>query len=443
MHLRKSDRRPLYKMLSKLKKRGAITEIPGGRYQLGGRKGDADRPPLQGTEQARFAGTPAAGGSLIGLRYQSISAACKSALTLPRPGHAAAWSSTTMATASSSSTHRRRNSTATSSFRVTQSKTPCTAITCRQNSSRRLQRRARGRPHLRVLNRAQPSGSRPLPLRRGAANYVCPTTLACSIRRNSARRGTHSAVSPEKLGLSDADERNRRAKPPHPAIDELDGAVVNVELLRFPAKALPPPDASSKFSAVPAKSASTSRSSFASISCRTFSRQTSPPKPSARASIASEATAQAAKIFAHLPIVTIDGETARDFDDAVYVSAAPTAGGNCRFTSRTSRITSHRHAARSAKLAFAAPRLFSRSRRAHASRRAFQRHVLAEAARRSPGHERAHGIRRARQHGGARMTRESSARAERMTYTNVNKVLEGDAETDRAIRDARCSISAT
>src|SRR3984893_3716006 len=45
LDLKKSDRRPLYKMLSKLKKRGAITEIPGGRYRLGGRKVQAgDRP---------------------------------------------------------------------------------------------------------------------------------------------------------------------------------------------------------------------------------------------------------------------------------------------------------------------------------------------------------------------------------------------------------------
>src|SRR5437868_15324980 len=48
LHLRKSDRRPLYIMLSKLKKRGAVTEIPGGRYHLGGRKGDADRRPTKG-----------------------------------------------------------------------------------------------------------------------------------------------------------------------------------------------------------------------------------------------------------------------------------------------------------------------------------------------------------------------------------------------------------
>src|SRR5262245_9557124 len=46
LHLKKSDRRPLYKMLSKLKKRAAISELPGGRYRLGGRKPGADqRPP--------------------------------------------------------------------------------------------------------------------------------------------------------------------------------------------------------------------------------------------------------------------------------------------------------------------------------------------------------------------------------------------------------------
>src|SRR5437868_12644574 len=51
LHLRKSDRRPLYKMLSKLKKRGVITEIPGGRYHLGGRKSENDRRPFK--EQSR------------------------------------------------------------------------------------------------------------------------------------------------------------------------------------------------------------------------------------------------------------------------------------------------------------------------------------------------------------------------------------------------------
>src|SRR5271157_1143385 len=40
LHLRKSDQRSLFKMLGKLKKRGAIEEVPGGRYRLAGRKSD-------------------------------------------------------------------------------------------------------------------------------------------------------------------------------------------------------------------------------------------------------------------------------------------------------------------------------------------------------------------------------------------------------------------
>src|SRR5260370_14522763 len=38
LHLKKSDNRPLFKMLSKLKKRRAIEELPGGRYRLPSRK---------------------------------------------------------------------------------------------------------------------------------------------------------------------------------------------------------------------------------------------------------------------------------------------------------------------------------------------------------------------------------------------------------------------
>src|SRR6266702_288820 len=40
--LKKSDTRPLFKMLSKLKRRRAIEELPGGRYRLPGRKPDRE-----------------------------------------------------------------------------------------------------------------------------------------------------------------------------------------------------------------------------------------------------------------------------------------------------------------------------------------------------------------------------------------------------------------
>src|SRR5260370_12493717 len=45
--LKKSDTRPLFKMLSKLKKRRAIEELPGGRYRLPERKADREPRPQQ------------------------------------------------------------------------------------------------------------------------------------------------------------------------------------------------------------------------------------------------------------------------------------------------------------------------------------------------------------------------------------------------------------
>src|SRR2546425_3119103 len=44
LHLKKSDRRPLFKMLAKLKKRRAIEELPGRRYRLAARKPERDAP---------------------------------------------------------------------------------------------------------------------------------------------------------------------------------------------------------------------------------------------------------------------------------------------------------------------------------------------------------------------------------------------------------------
>src|SRR5258708_1431128 len=40
LHLKKTDNRPLFKMLSKLRKRGAIEELPGGRHRLPSRKSE-------------------------------------------------------------------------------------------------------------------------------------------------------------------------------------------------------------------------------------------------------------------------------------------------------------------------------------------------------------------------------------------------------------------
>src|SRR5207302_1036544 len=52
LHLKKSDNRPLFKMLSKLKKRRAIEELPGGRYRLPGRKSERSAPSQEAPQDA-------------------------------------------------------------------------------------------------------------------------------------------------------------------------------------------------------------------------------------------------------------------------------------------------------------------------------------------------------------------------------------------------------
>src|SRR2546430_4979350 len=42
LHMRRADRRPLFDMLARLKKRRLIEELPGGRYRLSGEKGGPD-----------------------------------------------------------------------------------------------------------------------------------------------------------------------------------------------------------------------------------------------------------------------------------------------------------------------------------------------------------------------------------------------------------------
>src|ERR1700675_2255134 len=51
LHLGKSDRRPLFKILTKLKKRNAIEELPGGRYRIA--KRNAAKEPSPATPQAK------------------------------------------------------------------------------------------------------------------------------------------------------------------------------------------------------------------------------------------------------------------------------------------------------------------------------------------------------------------------------------------------------
>jgi ribonuclease R len=104
---------------------------------------------------------------------------------------------------------------------------------------------------------------------------------------------------------------------------ELDGAVVNLEITRFPKGGLAPSGRVIEILGRPGE---------IGVDVEIIIRKHHLPhifpdevQAEARATQqkVSEADITGRRDFRHLPIVTIDGETARDFDDAVYVAALP------------------------------------------------------------------------------------------------------------------------
>jgi ribonuclease R len=111
---------------------------------------------------------------------------------------------------------------------------------------------------------------------------------------------------------------NRRAR-----LAELDGSVVNVEITRFPKGGLAPTGRVLEILGRPGE---------IGVDVEIIIRKhhlphTFPEEALAEAKAAPQEVTEpdlaGRRDFRHLPIVTIDGETARDFDDAVYVAALP------------------------------------------------------------------------------------------------------------------------
>ncbi len=181
--------------------------------------------------------------------------------------------------------------------------------------------RAEGRI-VRVLGRAHPSvvglfryGPR--------GNVVLPFDVRMQHQIEIPPGDELTAALREKLGLSgDAKEGGARGRR-LPNLPELDGAVVNVELLRFPAGGA---TATGRVIEILGRPGEMGVDIEIIIRKHRIPHEFSQEVLAEAANVAhppEEATLAGRRDFRDLPIVTIDGETARDFDDAVYAERRP------------------------------------------------------------------------------------------------------------------------
>jgi ribonuclease R len=307
LHLKRSDTRPLFKMLAKLKKRRAIEELSGGRYRLPGRQSDVaprDRPSqgdqLQPAHRPALASREELTGRLV-LHYDGYGFVVPDKpipqlngdVFIPRDAIEDAMHGDHVV--------------------VKVQRTGTLAGT--QRAEGRIVG-VLGRAHLSVVGlfRYGPRGS-----------VVLPYDIRL---QHEIEIPPGSELTPElrkKLGLPDLKEQGAQRKR-LPRLPELEGSVVNVELLRYPRGGTAPTGRVIEILGRPGE---------LGVDIEIIIRKHHLPhafshevleQAEHRAKAVSEVERQGREDFRHLPIVTIDGETARDFDDAVYVERGPDGG---------------------------------------------------------------------------------------------------------------------
>src|SRR6266446_7062926 len=235
----------------------------------------------------------------------------------------------------------------------------------------------------------------------------------------------------KRLGLSDPKEHAARARRlPH--LPELDGAVVNVELLRYPRGGAAPTGRVIEIIGRPGD---------LGVDTEIIIRKHHLPHVFA-AEVMKEAEQRALPVqeaelarrqdFRRVPIVTIDGETARDFDDAVYVERRVDGGWHLQVHIadvahyvRTLTALDGEARLRGTSVYFpdrAVPMLPEALSNGMCSLKPREDRLVMSALMEFDAAGRMNS---------ARMTPGIIKSAERMTYTNVNKVLEGDAEATK------------
>jgi ribonuclease R len=410
LQLKKTDARLLFKMLAKLKGRRAIEELPGGRYRLPSRKKELDSP-----------GAPRQPQSATLVQRPSLSNRdeIKGRLVLHHDGYG---------------------------FVVPNSPVPQLdgdvfiprdAIEDAMHGDHvlvKVQRvggvpgaqRAEGRI-VRILDRAHPSvvGL----FRYGQQrNVVLPYDIRIQHEVEIPRGRELTPGLWKKFGFSGGDETSigsRRI----PRVHELDGAVVNVELLSYPRGGAAPTGRVTEILGRPGE---------LGVDTEIIIRKHHLPhsfsgevlaETGKRARAATDAELRGREDFRSLPIVTIDGETARDFDDAVHVEHRPDGSWHLQVHIadvahyvRTDSVLDREARLRGTSVYFpdrAVPMLPEALSNGMCSLKPQEDRLVMSALMELDA---------AGQMKSSRMVAGVIRSAERMTYTNVNKVLEGDAE---------------
>lgn len=234
----------------------------------------------------------------------------------------------------------------------------------------------------------------------------------------------------KKLGFGALDEPSLRGRR-IPRVKELDGAVVNVELVRYPRGGAAP---SGKVIEI------LGRLGELGVDTEIIIRKHHLPhsfssevieEAELRAKPVGETECAGREDFRRLPIVTIDGETARDFDDAVYVERRGNLWhlevhiADVAHYVRTGTALDQEARLRGTSVYFpdrAVPMLPEALSNGMCSLKPREDRLVMSAL---LEFDAAGSLK------SSRMTPGVIRSAERMTYTNVNKVLEGDAEMSK------------
>jgi ribonuclease R len=414
LHLKKSDNRPLFKILSKLKKRHAIEELPGGRYRLQNRKSERE---ASGKTSPKNAILPAAAASALADRAE-----VKGRLVLHHDGYGFVVPDSPIPQLDGDVFIPRDGiGDAMHGDHVLAKIRRLGGVTGAQRAEGRI---------VRILDRAHPTvvGL----FRYGAQhNVVLPYDVRIQHEVEIPRGHELTPGLWKKLGFSGADQTSIRMRR-IPRLDELDGAVVDVELLRYPHGGA---GATGRVIEILGRPGDLGVDTEIIIRKHRLPHSFSPEvldEAELGAKPVSETERAGREDFRQLPIVTIDGETARDFDDAVYVEHRADGGWHLQVHIadvahyvRTESALDREARLRGTSVYFpdrAVPMLPEALSNGMCSLKPHEERLVMSALMEFDAGGRMKS---------SRMTSGVIRSAERMTYTNVNKVIEGDPEITR------------